>query len=45
MDCVFNSFGNADYTKKWEQIEEIKSHLRAVSDNVNTILVDNRLKE
>ena len=45
MDCVFNSFGNADYTKKWEKIEEIKSHLRSVSDNVNTILVDNRLKE
>jgi hypothetical protein len=45
MDCVFNSFGNADYTKKWEKIEEIKTHLKAVSENVNTILVDNRLKE
>ena len=45
MDCVFNSFGNADYTKKWEKIEEIKNHLKAVSDNVNTMLVSNRLKE
>ena len=45
MDCVFNSFGNADYTKKWEKVEEIKNHLKAVSDNVNTILVNNRLKE
>ena len=45
MDCVFNSFGNADYTKKWEKTEEIKAHLKSVNENVNTILVNNRLKE
>lgn len=45
MDCVFNSFGNADYTKKWEKTEEIKAHLKSVNENVNSILVNNRLKE
>ena len=45
MDCVFNSFGNADYTKKWEKSEEIKAHLKSINENVNTILVNNRLKE
>ena len=45
MDCVFNSFGNADYTSKWETSEIIKSHLATINNNVNTILVNNRLKE
>ena len=45
MDCVFNSFGNADYLRKWERPEIIKSHLKHINDNVNTILVNNRLKE
>jgi hypothetical protein len=45
MDCVFNSFGNHDYTSKWERPEVIKSKLAGINDNVNTILVNNRLKE
>ena len=45
MDCVFNSFGNNDYTSKWENPEVIKSKLAGINDNVNTILVNNRLKE
>ena len=45
MDCVFNSFGNADYLRKWETPEVIKSHLNSINNNVNTILVNNRLKE
>ena len=43
MDCVFNSFGNADYLRKWETPEVIKSHLNSINNNVNTILVNNRL--
>ncbi len=45
MDCVFNSFGNHDYTSKWESPDVIKSRLAGINDNVNTILVNNRLKE
>lgn len=45
MDCVFNSFGNHDYTSKWETPEVIKGKLAGINDNVNTILVNNRLKE
>ena len=45
MDCVFNSFGNHDYTSKWEDPEVIKGKLAGINDNVNTILVNNRLKE
>ena len=45
MDCVFNSFGNSDYEKKWEKPEEIKNKLKSIKDNTNTILVNNRLKE
>ena len=45
MDCVFNSFGNADYKKKWDKPNVIKEHLNEIKENVNTILVDNRLKE
>ena len=45
MDCVFNSFGNADYLRKWERPQVIKTHLNHIKDNVNTILVNNRLKE
>lgn len=45
MDCVFNSFGNHDYTSKWENPDVIKSRLAGINDNVNTILVNNRLKE
>ena len=45
MDCVFNSFGNSDYEKKWEKPEEIKKKLGEINSNTNTILVDNRLKE
>ena len=45
MDCVFNSFGNNDYTAKWESPEVIKGKLAGINDNVNTILVNNRLKE
>ena len=45
MDCVFNSFGNSDYKKIWENPTEIKSKLDSVNNNINTILVDNRLKE
>ena len=45
MDCVFNSFGNHDYTSKWENPEVIKGKLAGINDNVNTILVNNRLKE
>ena len=45
MDCVFNSFGNHDYTSKWERPEVIKGKLAGINDNVNTILVNNRLKE
>ena len=45
MDCVFNSFGNADYLRKWERPGVIKTHLNHIKDNVNTILVNNRLKE
>ena len=45
MDCVFNSFGNHDYTSKWETSAVIKGHLATINDNVNTILVNNRLKE
>jgi len=45
MDCVFNSFGNHDYTAKWENPDVIKGKLAGINDNVNTILVNNRLKE
>ena len=45
MDCVFNSFGNSDYQKKWKNPDEIKSQLNSINDNTNTILVNNRLKE
>ena len=45
MDCVFNSFGNMDYLRKWEKPQVIKTHLAQINDNVNTILVNNRLKE
>ena len=45
MDCVFNSFGNSDYEKKWEKPEEIKKKLNSIKYNTNTILVNNRLKE
>ena len=45
MDCVFNSFGNSDYEKKWKKPEEIKSKLDTIKSNTNTILVNNRLKE
>ena len=45
MDCVFNSFGNSDYEKKWVNPSEIKSKLNLVKTNTNTILVNNRLKE
>ena len=45
MDCVFNSFGNNDYTAKWESPDVIKGKLAGINDNVNTILVNNRLKE
>ena len=45
MDCVFNSFGNADYKKKWDKPDVIKTHLNEINENVNTILVKNRLKE
>jgi hypothetical protein len=45
MDCVFNSFGNHDYTSKWENPDVIKGKLAGINDNVNTILVNNRLKE
>ena len=45
MDCVFNSFGNNDYTSKWEKPDVIKGKLAGINDNVNTILVNNRLKE
>ena len=45
MDCVFNSFGNTDYLRKWEKPEVIKTHLTQINENVNTILVNNRLKE
>ena len=45
MDCVFNSFGNADYKKKWDKPNVIKDHLNEIKENVNIILVDNRLKE
>ena len=45
MDCVFNSFGNSDYDKKWENPSEIKAKLDLVKSNTNTILVNNRLKE
>ena len=43
MDCV--SFGNACYKKKWDKPNVIKDHLNEIKENVNTILVDNRLKE
>ena len=45
MDCVFNSFGNVDYTKLWEEPGDIKTKLNSINKNVNTILVNNRLKE
>ena len=45
MDCVFNSFGNYDYNKKWEKPDDIKRKLNYINNNVNTILVNNRLKE
>ena len=45
MDCVFNSFGNSDYEKKWVKPSEIKKQLDLVKSNTNTILVNNRLKE
>ena len=45
MDCVFNSFGNSDYEKKWVKPSEIKEQLDLVKSNTNTILVNNRLKE
>jgi hypothetical protein len=45
MDCVFNSFGNADYKRQWEKIDVIKFELNSINDNVNTILVNNRLLE
>ena len=45
MDCVFNSFGNSDYEKKWVKPSEIKEKLDLVKSNTNTILVNNRLKE
>ena len=45
MDCVFNSFGNADYTSKWVDPNVIKTELCGINSNVNTILVNNRLKE
>ena len=45
MDCVFNSFGNADYKRQWEKVEVIKYELNNIKDNVNTILVNNRLLE
>ena len=45
MDCVFNSFGNVDYKKKWDKPDVIKEQLNKVKENVNTILVNNRLKE
>ena len=45
MDCVFNSFGNSDYEKKWIKPEEIKEKLDMVKSNSNTILVNNRLQE
>ena len=45
LDCVFNSFGNADYSKKWDKPDVIKKHLNSINENVNTILVKNRLKE
>ena len=45
MDCVFNSFGNVDYNKKWVKSDDIKKQLNSINNNVNTILVNNRLKE
>ena len=45
MDCVFNSFGNNDYKKKWVKPEEIKSQLNSINSNTNTLLVNNRIKE
>ena len=45
MDCVFNSFGNSDYKKRWKKPEVIKKKLDAIKTNTNTILVNNRLKE
>ena len=45
MNCVFNSFGNSDYEKKWVKPSEIKEKLDLVKSNTNTILVNNRLKE
>ena len=45
MDCVFNSFGNSDYEKKWVKPSQIKEQLDLVKSNTNTILVNNRLKE
>ena len=31
--------------KKWDKPNVIKDHLNEIKENVNTILVDNRLKE
>ena len=45
FDCVFNSFGNAEYNNKWEDPEKIVSRLNNVKNNVNSILVNNRIKE
>ena len=45
MDCVFNSFGNSDYEKKWRKPQIIKRKLDTIKGNTNTILVNNRLKE
>ena len=45
LDCVFNSFGNSNYNKKWDKPSLIKGHLNFINNNVNTILVNNRLKE
>jgi hypothetical protein len=45
MDCVFNSFGNHDYKSNWDEPNIIKGKLAGINDNVNTILVNNRLKE
>jgi len=40
MDCVFNSFGNNDYKKKWVKPEEIKSQLNSINSNQKIILHD-----
>lgn len=45
FDCVFDSFGNAEYNNKWEEPEKIITRLNNIKNNVNSILINNRIKE